>query len=55
MIHGDVFATMRPGAAPEERAIAGGEELLRLLKERFGLVFPSGTIFRPCGVGAAFA
>ncbi len=53
MIHGDVFATMRPGAAPEERAIAGDEELLLLLKERFGLAFPSGTRFRPRGAAAA--
>ena len=47
MIRGDVFATMRPGAAPEERPIAGDEELLILLNERFALTFPSGTRFRP--------
>lgn len=52
MIQGDVFATMRPGAAPEERKIAGDEDLLLLLKERFGLAFPSGTRFRPRGAGA---
>lgn len=47
MIRGDVFATLRPGTAPEERPIADGEELLVLLKERFGLAFPAGTRFRP--------
>jgi N-hydroxyarylamine O-acetyltransferase len=54
-IRGDVFATMHPEAPPEEEPIAGDEELLLLLKERFGLAFPSGTVFRPRAGGTALA
>ena len=55
MIRGNVFATMRPGAAPEETPIAGPDELLSLLKERFGLNFPAETRFRPPRGGPASA
>jgi N-hydroxyarylamine O-acetyltransferase len=45
-LRGEVFQTLRPGEAPDETPAPKGEELLDLLRERFGLDFPPGTQFR---------
>jgi N-hydroxyarylamine O-acetyltransferase len=40
------FVTLTP-AGEETRVLTSNEELLQVLKERFGLSFPAGTVFGP--------
>jgi len=44
-LRGGVLATIVPGEAPVETPAPGGDALLVLLGERFGLDFPAGTRF----------
>lgn len=44
-LRGSVLQTMRPGEAAVEIPAPGGDALLALLSERFGLDFPAGTRF----------
>jgi N-hydroxyarylamine O-acetyltransferase len=46
-LRGAVLQTMRPGAETVESPAPGGDALLDLLRERFGLDFPAGTRFVP--------
>ena len=46
-LRGDVLQTMRPGEAIVETPTPKGDDLLVLLRERFGLDFPKGTRFVP--------
>ncbi len=46
VLRGKLLSTLRPGKLPVAVPAPKGEDLLRLLKERFGLSFPAGTRFR---------
>lgn len=46
-LRGDVLQTMTPGEAIVESPAPRGDELLALLRARFGLDFPDGTRFAP--------
>lgn len=48
-LRGDVLQTMRPGEEIVESPAPTGDDLLVLLRDRFGLDFPDGTRFRPLG------
>ncbi len=46
VLRGKTLSTLRPGKLPVAVPAPKGEDLLVLLKERFGLSFPKGTRFR---------
>ena len=52
ILRGDVFQTVKPGEAPVESPAPKGDELLALLRDRFGLDFPAGTRFVPLHASA---
>ena len=52
ILRGDVLQAVKPGEAPVESPAPRGDELLALLRDRFGLDFPAGTRFVPLHASA---
>jgi N-hydroxyarylamine O-acetyltransferase len=47
VLRGDLVQSLKPGEAPVDSAAPKGDDLLALLRTRFGLDFPAGTRFVP--------